>query len=586
MARFLKWTLIILPFFLYGQSILFGFVLDDAAVLDHNSFVTSGLSGIPRILSTCYWQGYSNNYIGLYRPLSQLMFAMEWDISGGKAWLSHLLNILLYSACGVLIFDLIRKISISPINAALVAALFIAHPIHTEVVANIKSRDEILAFFFFILVILRAERSGLSSTKDQVWASLLLLGGLLAKESSIMILPLTWLYLTLFKDQTPSKTLKNCILLILTGLLWLGWWFTVVYYLSTPLGINYLDNTMVLCSGKFEHIGSGIYLIGLYLTKLILPLRLAYDYSFNQIPNHSFFSVEVLITLSLLLIGLYFVFTQRRSRPILFFGTAIVVFYLLLPSNLFITTGTTFGERLLFTPVFGFSLILFSLLDRIPAKKILTPLFGVLIILYSTQTLKRVPAWRSNETLFSEDIHRLSGSFKANNNYAAIHLLENNTLGLSRQACLDTAVAYYKRAINIDSSQILVFEDLAKSQFLRSDYNGAISTYHTIIKTFPKQHKCYVRLAECYLNLGQYDSCDHYMNSAKVSGYLNQQAYIEWAIAQFQSGQYQKAEQILLDGLGAFPGDKNLLDNLNALKEKMKQTSTAPLQVNILDKED
>src|SRR6185436_19306690 len=32
-----------------------------------------------------------------------------------------------------------------------IALLWIAHPIHTEVVANIKSRDELLAFLFSIL---------------------------------------------------------------------------------------------------------------------------------------------------------------------------------------------------------------------------------------------------------------------------------------------------------------------------------------------------------------------------------------------------------------------------------------------------
>ncbi|MBK9319544.1 MAG: hypothetical protein IPM91_12505 [Bacteroidetes bacterium] len=35
--------------------------------------------------------------------------------------------------------------------ALLTAALFAVHPIHTEVVANIKSLDEILAFLFCLL---------------------------------------------------------------------------------------------------------------------------------------------------------------------------------------------------------------------------------------------------------------------------------------------------------------------------------------------------------------------------------------------------------------------------------------------------
>ena len=34
---------------------------------------------------------------------------------------------------------------------AMIAALFAAHPIHTEVVANIKGRDDMLTFFFMTL---------------------------------------------------------------------------------------------------------------------------------------------------------------------------------------------------------------------------------------------------------------------------------------------------------------------------------------------------------------------------------------------------------------------------------------------------
>ena len=59
----------------------------------------------------------------------------------------HLVNVLLYGVCCGLLFLILvrilpRRDAFLPLLTTL---LFVAHPIHTEVVANIKSRDEILA---------------------------------------------------------------------------------------------------------------------------------------------------------------------------------------------------------------------------------------------------------------------------------------------------------------------------------------------------------------------------------------------------------------------------------------------------------
>lgn len=66
---------------------------------------------------------------------------------------------LLFALLGITIFILLNQLLIdTQTNYSylihlpfLTALLFIAHPVHTEVVANIKSRDEILSLLFSIV---------------------------------------------------------------------------------------------------------------------------------------------------------------------------------------------------------------------------------------------------------------------------------------------------------------------------------------------------------------------------------------------------------------------------------------------------
>src|SRR5687767_14159741 len=76
--RRLFWLLSFAAFLLFSSTIQHGFVLDDLAVIQDNRFVHEGFGGIPDLFSTFYWKGFWDANAGLYRPLSMIMFAIEW----------------------------------------------------------------------------------------------------------------------------------------------------------------------------------------------------------------------------------------------------------------------------------------------------------------------------------------------------------------------------------------------------------------------------------------------------------------------------------------------------------------------------
>ena len=149
----------IFSFLLYAQSISYEFVLDDEASVKENTLVQQGISAIPTLLKTDSWHGTEVGVkIPIYRPGSFVMFAVIWQFFPNNPHVYHFVNVLLYALTCALLFLLLAKLfsGRSILFPFICVLLYVAHPIHTEVVDNIKSADEILCFLFGIAAMLFA----------------------------------------------------------------------------------------------------------------------------------------------------------------------------------------------------------------------------------------------------------------------------------------------------------------------------------------------------------------------------------------------------------------------------------------------
>jgi hypothetical protein len=147
----------LLAVLLYANTLTHGFVQDDAIVITDNMFTTQGVKGIPGILTKDTFFGFfkvegKETLVsgGRYRPLTLVVFALLYEVFGLDPFPYHLLTVLLYALTCVLLYRvlllLLREHSGLGAGVAWMATLlFTVHPIHTEVVANIKGCDEIVA---------------------------------------------------------------------------------------------------------------------------------------------------------------------------------------------------------------------------------------------------------------------------------------------------------------------------------------------------------------------------------------------------------------------------------------------------------
>ena len=143
-----------ITFLVFANSIGNKYALDDELVTERNQHTALGLKGMKTIFTSFYTDGSDNKYNFEYRPVVKASFAIEYQFFGFDPAISHFFNVLLYSLLIAILYRFLIFLfkNYSPVFSFLVCLLFALHPLHTEVAASLKNRDEILSFMFSILM--------------------------------------------------------------------------------------------------------------------------------------------------------------------------------------------------------------------------------------------------------------------------------------------------------------------------------------------------------------------------------------------------------------------------------------------------
>lgn len=208
-----------LVFFLFANTIGNGYNMDDELVTMNHKLTSRGLEAIADIFTSPYYSDDMGYAYG-YRPMVHLSFAIEHQLLGEKAGISHLMNVLLFAFSVILFFKLLLK-WVGEKNrwmALAIAVLFAVHPIHTEAVASLKNRDEILAFLFVILTGLSLGKYfSTKNWKSLIFVMLYFLMAMLSKKSvypMVFMLPLVHVFL---QELSWKQVVVGSIVLVLPG---------------------------------------------------------------------------------------------------------------------------------------------------------------------------------------------------------------------------------------------------------------------------------------------------------------------------------------------------------------------------------
>jgi tetratricopeptide (TPR) repeat protein len=405
---------------LYLNTLGHDYTVDDTTVIKNNRFTTQGLAGIDEIFSSSYRAGYWDRKEGLYRPLSVAMFAVEWAIAPDNPFPGHLINVLLYGLTAIVVLSLMRTLFCDshPFIPLFITLLWLVHPLHTEVVANIKSRDEILSFLFGSIALFHFMRNkGQPTLFQNALACTSFALALLSKENSITWLGVLPLARWCFTQQSIRQVALAVVPFLLLTLAYFVLRISILGEVSGGYELMLINNSIIgadSLSGKFA---TAMMILGKYLMLFVTPVNLVFDYSYNTLPIVGLGHPGALLSLVIVIAGFVFALLRLPQRSgyafsILFFlGTVALV------SNVFFLIEATMAERFVFTPSLGLCMLVgiaASSVSKAKVPAILTfgdikkhPLFWpgcIVLLLFSTRTISRNADWKDNLTLLNHDV--------------------------------------------------------------------------------------------------------------------------------------------------------------------------------------
>jgi tetratricopeptide (TPR) repeat protein len=512
---------------LYSNTSEHNYNLDDFSVIVDNEFTIKGTEAIGDIFSHGYRTGM-NFEDNLYRPLSKAMFAWEYEQSGGKPELSHKVNIFIYSLLCGLIFLLLNRFFPNRYYLALIAALlFTFHPIHTEVVANIKSRDEMLAMFFMVIGLWFAKSYG-----DTLKKRLLIISGvafflaLLSKESAITYVALMPVTLYFFSELKWSKIAVAAGFMAAVAGIYLMIHHSVIGGIGLK-SINIADNSLMASTSFIQQRMTAIEILGRYVYLLCYPHPLSCDYSFNTIPMVlSFANGRFLIAFAIHVAALYFAYRGWKKKEAYSYGILFYLITISIVSNVFMLIGTNMAERLVFLPSLGFCILVAWVITRFTNSIELIPeriseiftqkalnwmLILPVIFFFSVKTIDRNKDWKNVKTLFDKDVNKVPNSVHMLY-YHANMMTNSDTLKTKseeeKKKIYDLAIKELRTSLTILEAFPEVHSTLAKILQYKGNYREAITHYERRLQLNNLDATVYNNLGTCYGFMNVMDSAE------------------------------------------------------------------------------
>lgn len=547
----------------YSNTFNHGFVLDDDVVYLKNSFVQNGAAGLKDIFTHGFLYGFNQRNDQSYRPLVLANFAIEHQLFGNDPKAHHIIGVLLYSLLCVLIYQFLILLFKNQYRwmAFWVALIYCLHPIHTEVVANIKGRDEILHAIFVILSLMQALKFTDSNNKAHLSYSLIFLFlALLCKEMAVTMLGVVPLILYVFRHLELKKTFLISTYFLIPIVLYFLIRNVILDDLAFEEKMTVINNTLAAAATWQEHIGTATIILLKYIQLLIWPTEFSWDYSTPYFPIHDFSSPKALISFIILLgaiIASTYLVISKRNMISASFLLFVIPFSIV--SNYFILIGCTLGERFMFFPSLGFILmvaLIFSwVFDQIDGlsdqrKQQWSYLVIVPLLFLSFQTVERNGDWKNNERLFRSAMEVTPNNSRAVAAYASIFrsnaessnepnfkyqqfneaikwYLESAKLyedvadtwynlgvcylGINKQS---EAKQVFEKALNIDASHINALNNLGVIYFQTKDFQNAMVFFEKAIGVNVNFASGHANLGAVHHNLGNFQLARSYYENA------------------------------------------------------------------------
>ncbi|KAE8625877.1 hypothetical protein XENTR_v10006425 [Xenopus tropicalis] len=642
-----------LAFVCFANSYNGRFVFDDSEAIINNKDLR-GETPVADLWLHDFWgtKLSSNASHKSYRPLTVLTFRMNYHIAGGLHPVGfHFVNIVLHCLVSVLMLNVFsmlfggmtcshkgKQITYAPKASLLAALLFAVHPVHTECVAGIVGRADLLCALCVVLSFLGYCRAlpGNNTTHSSVFwvmfSILLAAVAMLCKEQGITVLGLNAVFdvfvicklnilecvqKVLRRDKTSEnnkfdrKGLFVRISLLVSGgicMLYIRWRIMG----TGPPAFTEVDNPASFADSLLVRVINYNYYYSLNGWLLLCPWWLCFDWSMGCIPlinSLSDWRVIALVALWFCLLGLMYqaLFSNNaQKRRMLTLGLGFLIIPFLPASNLFFRVGFVVAERVLYLPSVGYCVLFtygYSKICRlIKNKKLLSAAILGIMVMNVVRCIYRSNQWKSEELLFrsaisvcplNAKVHYNVGKNLADRGYQTeaiefyresvrlnpkyVHAMNNLGNILKEKDQLQEAQQLLSRAVSIQPDFAAAWMNLGIVQNSLKYFEEAEKSYLTAIKYRKKYPDCYYNLGRLYADLNRHVDA---LNAWRNATFLKPEHSLAWnnmIILMDNTGNLAKAEAIGREALKLLPNDHSItfsLANVLGKAQKYKESES------------
>ena len=430
-------------------------VWDDASsVLLHRHVQQPGqLAQLFREDQHAFGRGQGN----FYRPLVAASFMMDYALSGGprpdeydprtlpevSPFLFHITNMLWHFLAALLFLALLHRLGAPRFVKAAAPLLFAVHPLHTEAVAYISGRADmmsavsIFAALCFAVSAIRLQRP----IGGTIGAACCFIGGLLSKESTLIypvLLAVMFVMLTTItreREDAAAANVENPRLWRLAPLV-SSLVILVVYLVLRTTVLRFAEGGAAVASPLFQRLVETLQSLGLYAQLLFVPVNLHMERTLDNVSPA--YALGGALFLALLVVAI--VVAWRRGGPhnkriALGFAWFLAAWA---PISGVFPLNAPLAEHWMYVPMAGFWWALLEMLWRLcnsaPARRraAVAAVF-LLCIVFTAMTAQRNRDWNNNERLFRATLKQNPNTTRVHHNLAVTYdNLKGNYAGARR----------------------------------------------------------------------------------------------------------------------------------------------------------
>ena len=566
-ARQLRWApfgVLLAGGLCYANSVAGVFLFDDQPRIVSNHVIRQG------------WE-IGKTLFHVERPLVVLSFALNYQVSGLQVWSYHAVNIAIHLMAALVLFGIVRRTlsrgtlqtryaGKAPWLAAIVALLWIVHPLQTESVTYICQRAESLMGLCFLLTLYGVQRGADAPQASWRWYGSALVAcalGVASKAAMVMAPLVVLLYDRIFLSSSFKVIFRQ------RGLLYLALmaaWLEAAYLI-----VNSDDSIRTV--GEATGITPLTYLltqldvIPHYLRLSMWPSPLVLDYEWAAVTTVGQILVPGTIVIGLLLMTLW----ALRDHPMLGFLGAWF-FLTLAPTSSIIPIRDIAFEHRMYLPLAAVVVCVVIGIDHVLSRTsvagglrraIAMALVAMATAALGMTTVYRNQAYASETRMWSDVI-----AYRPHNVRAHLNLGE----ALRKSGRLTEAMAAYLKALQLNPAYPQAWDAYGALLAEQGQYAEALTAISRAIALNP-------RLAIAHLNRGAVLMAQGHVEEALAActhALQLKPAYAEAygcvGVALAKQGRVAEGIEALFQAHRLNPADAEISSNLRALL-----TSTEPV---------